>query len=92
MIQIGTLLVSFELREIRQHGRPVRIGARAAIGRSPRTRRFPDFFRPRNGASFIGFADNVESSRARAGERGGNANERKRSSMNFRGCLHCESG
>ncbi|MDR6381044.1 ATP-binding protein [Paraburkholderia caribensis] len=29
MIQIGTLLVSFELREIRQHGRPVRIGARA---------------------------------------------------------------
>ncbi|BCG03429.1 transcriptional regulator (plasmid) [Paraburkholderia sp. PGU19] len=29
MIQIGTLLVNFEQREIRQHGRPVRIGARA---------------------------------------------------------------
>ncbi|SKD02357.1 Predicted ATPase [Burkholderia sp. CF099] len=29
MIQIGTLLVNFEQREIRQHGRSVRIGARA---------------------------------------------------------------
>ncbi|ACC74787.1 winged helix-turn-helix domain-containing protein [Paraburkholderia phymatum] len=29
MIQIGTLLVNFEQREIRQQGRPVRIGARA---------------------------------------------------------------
>ncbi|BCF93495.1 ATP-binding protein [Paraburkholderia largidicola] len=29
MIQIGTLLVNFEQREIRQHGRSVRVGARA---------------------------------------------------------------
>ncbi|MBP0588667.1 helix-turn-helix transcriptional regulator [Paraburkholderia sp. LEh10] len=29
MIQIGTLLVNFEQREIRQHGRSLRIGARA---------------------------------------------------------------
>lgn len=29
MIQIGTLLVNFDQREIRQNGRPVRIGARA---------------------------------------------------------------
>jgi predicted ATPase/DNA-binding winged helix-turn-helix (wHTH) protein len=29
MIQIGTLLVSFDQREIRQHGRSVRIGSRA---------------------------------------------------------------